>query len=116
MLEIDALGTRSVGASPPRLLRVIRAHEGQSVRMVQQSTSADAGSDRVIILGSGMAGLATALALKGSGKQVLVLERDEHAIVADAKTAFETWQRPGVPQLHHTHIFLGRLRNILRDK
>jgi len=115
MLKIDALGARSVGAASAFPFR-LGARVGQSVRMVQQSISADADSNRVIILGSGMAGLATALALKGSGKQVLVLERDEHAVVDDPKTAFETWQRPGVPQLHHTHIFLGRLRNILRDK
>jgi 2-polyprenyl-6-methoxyphenol hydroxylase-like FAD-dependent oxidoreductase len=71
---------------------------------------------RVIVLGAGMAGLATALAFKGSGRQVLLLERDEPAVVDDPKAAFEHWQRPGVPQVHHTHIFLGRLRNILRDR
>jgi 2-polyprenyl-6-methoxyphenol hydroxylase-like FAD-dependent oxidoreductase len=84
--------------------------------MVQQTIQSGPESSRVIILGSGMAGLATALALKDTGRQVLLLERDERAVVEDPKTAFETWQRPGVPQLHHTHIFLGRLRNILRDR
>jgi 2-polyprenyl-6-methoxyphenol hydroxylase-like FAD-dependent oxidoreductase len=83
--------------------------------MVQQSNS-EPESGRIVILGAGMAGLATALALKDSGRQVLLLERDERSVIDDPKTAFETWQRPGVPQLHHTHIFLGRLRNILRDR
>jgi 2-polyprenyl-6-methoxyphenol hydroxylase-like FAD-dependent oxidoreductase len=84
--------------------------------MVQQQIQSEPEKHRVIILGAGMAGLATALALKDSGKQVLLLERDEDSVVSDPKTAFESWQRPGVPQLHHTHIFLGRLRNILRDR
>lgn len=84
--------------------------------MVQQSIQSESEKNSVIILGAGMAGLATALALKDSGKQVLLLERDENSVVEDPSTAFENWQRTGVPQLHHTHIFLGRVRNILRDK
>lgn len=71
---------------------------------------------RVVVLGSGMAGLATAVALKDSGRNVLLLERDEPSELADPRSAFDDWKRPGVPQLHHTHIFLGRLRNILRDR
>lgn len=84
--------------------------------MVQQSIQSEPEKNRVIILGAGMAGLATALALKDSGKQVLLLERDEESVLGDPQTAFDSWQRSGVPQLHHTHIFLGRVRNILRDK
>src|SRR4051812_33031235 len=88
------------------------AGRGQAVRMVPQSNSDER---RVIVLGAGMAGLATALALKNSGRSVLLLERDEQALCETPERAFEGWQRPGVPQLHHTHIFLARLRTILRD-
>jgi 2-polyprenyl-6-methoxyphenol hydroxylase-like FAD-dependent oxidoreductase len=70
---------------------------------------------RVVVIGSGMAGLATALSLKNSGRQVVLLERDDAPPAIAPEEAFETWKRPGVPQLHHTHIFLSRLRTILRD-
>ena len=77
----------------------------------------DEGADarRVVVIGSGMAGLATALSLKNSGRQVVLLERDDAPPSIPPETAFESWKRPGVPQLHHTHIFLSRLRTILRD-
>src|SRR6266487_423245 len=70
----------------------------------------------VVIIGGGMAGLASALALKHSGRQVLVIERDDEPAEMAPEAAFESWRRPGVPQLHHTHIFLARLRTILRDQ
>jgi 2-polyprenyl-6-methoxyphenol hydroxylase-like FAD-dependent oxidoreductase len=70
---------------------------------------------RVVVIGSGMAGLATALSLKNSGRDIVILERDDAPPVMPPEEAFESWKRPGVPQLHHTHIFLSRLRTILRD-
>src|SRR4051794_8029820 len=33
----------------------------------------------------------------------------------DADTAFD-WQRTGAPQVRHSHAFLARLRNLLRDR
>ena len=71
--------------------------------------------NRVLVIGSGMAGLATALALKNSGRSVVLVERDDPPVEMPPADAFESWKRPGVPQLHHTHIFLSRLRTILRD-
>jgi 2-polyprenyl-6-methoxyphenol hydroxylase-like FAD-dependent oxidoreductase len=62
-----------------------------------------------------MAGLATALSLKNSGRQVVIIERDDPPPPMPPERAFDSWKRPGVPQLHHTHIFLARLRTILRD-
>jgi 2-polyprenyl-6-methoxyphenol hydroxylase-like FAD-dependent oxidoreductase len=85
------------------------------------SSSLPAGNDperlrrRVVVIGSGMAGLATALSLKKSGRDVVILERDDAPPSIPPEEAFESWKRPGVPQLHHTHIFLSRLRTILRD-
>lgn len=82
-----------------------------------QPTNEPPDTDRrtVIVIGSGMAGLATALSLKNSGRNVVLLERDDEPPSMPPASAFESWKRPGVPQLHHTHIFLSRLRTILRD-
>jgi 2-polyprenyl-6-methoxyphenol hydroxylase-like FAD-dependent oxidoreductase len=63
-----------------------------------------------------MGGLATALALKDSGHDVLVLERDPKPPALEPITAFDSWNRSGVPQLRHTHIFLARLQTIVRDR
>jgi 2-polyprenyl-6-methoxyphenol hydroxylase-like FAD-dependent oxidoreductase len=62
-----------------------------------------------------MAGLATALAFERQNVDVVVLERDDDPEDLSPESAFESWKRPGVPQFHHTHIFLARLRSILRD-
>jgi hypothetical protein len=72
--------------------------------------------ERVVVVGGGLAGLGTALALKNSGKSVVILERDDAPPPMDPGSAFTDWSRPGVPQFHHTHIFLSRLRTILRDR
>jgi 2-polyprenyl-6-methoxyphenol hydroxylase-like FAD-dependent oxidoreductase len=71
-------------------------------------------SERVLILGGGMAGLATALALQDSGRAITIIERDPAPPEIAPVDAFEQWKRPGVPQLRHTHIFLSRLQTILR--
>jgi 2-polyprenyl-6-methoxyphenol hydroxylase-like FAD-dependent oxidoreductase len=70
---------------------------------------------RVAIIGAGIGGLATALALKDSGVDVVILERDPAPPEITPERAFEDWQRPGVPQFRHAHIMLARLQTILRD-
>jgi 2-polyprenyl-6-methoxyphenol hydroxylase-like FAD-dependent oxidoreductase len=70
---------------------------------------------RIIVVGGGIAGLGTALACARDGHQVTVLERDDTPMPPDADTAFE-WQRTGAPQVRHSHAFLARLRNLLRDR
>ena len=44
-----------------------------------------------------------------------MLERDDTPMPADADAAF-AWQRTGAPQVRHSHAFLARLRNLLRDR
>jgi flavin-dependent dehydrogenase len=73
-------------------------------------------SSRVVIVGAGVAGLACALALKGSRQEVIIVERDDEPETMDPVSAFDAWRRPGVPQFHHTHIFLARLQTIVRDR
>ena len=62
-----------------------------------------------------MAGLGTALALGRDGHRVTVLERDATPLPEDAEHAF-WWDRRGAPQVRHSHMFLARLRNLLRDR
>jgi 2-polyprenyl-6-methoxyphenol hydroxylase-like FAD-dependent oxidoreductase len=66
---------------------------------------------RIVIIGGGVAGLATALSLSRAGHAVQVLERDATPLPASPVEAFESWQRNGAPQVWHSHAFLARLRN-----
>jgi 2-polyprenyl-6-methoxyphenol hydroxylase-like FAD-dependent oxidoreductase len=68
----------------------------------------------VVVIGGGVAGLATALQLGRAGHDVTVIERDDTPMPATADEAFE-WNRRGAPQVRHSHAFLARLRNLLRD-
>ena len=70
---------------------------------------------RIIVVGGGIAGLGTALACARAGHEVTVLERDDTPMPPDADAAFE-WERTGAPQVRHSHAFLARLRNLLRDR
>lgn len=68
----------------------------------------------VIVIGAGVAGLGTALALGRDGHRVTLLERDATPLPEDPHGAF-SWDRRGAPQVRHSHMFLARLRNVLRD-
>ncbi|HEY2735043.1 MAG TPA: FAD-dependent oxidoreductase, partial [Polyangiales bacterium] len=81
---------------------------------VVRSSQSGAARERVVILGGGMAGLASALSLKDQPVDITIVERDPAPPAIDPHDAFEQWKRPGVPQLRHTHIFLARLHSILR--
>lgn len=70
---------------------------------------------QVVVVGAGVAGLGTALSLGRAGHQVTVLERDATPLPADPDAAF-AWDRRGAPQVRHSHAFLARLRNLLRDR
>src|SRR5436190_2351230 len=69
---------------------------------------------RVVVIGAGVGGLGSALALSRQGHDVTVLERDRTPLPHDADEAFE-WDRRGAPQVRHSHAMLARLRTILRD-
>src|SRR5688572_15386626 len=70
---------------------------------------------RVVVVGAGVAGLGTALALGRAGHDVTVVERDATPLPPDPDAAF-WWDRRGAPQVRHSHAFLARLRNLLRDR
>jgi 2-polyprenyl-6-methoxyphenol hydroxylase-like FAD-dependent oxidoreductase len=69
---------------------------------------------RVVVIGAGPAGLATALALARRGRPVTVLDRDAAQPIDNPASAYERWHRPSVPQSPQPHSLLGRTRRALR--
>jgi 2-polyprenyl-6-methoxyphenol hydroxylase-like FAD-dependent oxidoreductase len=78
--------------------------------------SAAAMGERIVIVGAGIAGLCAAMALARPGRRVTVLDRDPPPPDLDPDQAFYDWTRRGVTQLRHSHVFLGRLVAMLRDR
>ena len=70
---------------------------------------------RIAIVGGSVAGLAASLALSRDGHRVVILEKDATPLPESPLEAFETWHRSGAPQTRHSHAFLARLRNSIRD-
>src|SRR5919109_3529607 len=70
---------------------------------------------RVVVAGASVAGLATALALGERGAEVIVLDADAAPTANDPDEAFASWSRRRVPQFRHSHAFLARVRNIVRN-
>ena len=72
--------------------------------------------ERVLVIGAGMAGLWSAMALAGPEREIVLLDRDPGPPEGDADAAFEDWNRRGVGHLRHSHAFLARLRTLVRDE
>ena len=72
-------------------------------------------TDRFVVAGGSIAGLATSLALGRAGAHVTLVERDVVPLVADPEEAFQV-ERPGVPQSHFLHAFLARMVKVLRER
>jgi len=69
----------------------------------------------IVVVGAGIGGLGSALALSRAGHRVTLVERDDTPMPPDHEAAFE-WDRRGAPQVRHPHVFLGLARTILRDR
>lgn len=69
----------------------------------------------ILVVGAGVAGLGTALCASRAGHTVTLIERDDTPLPPDPRGAFH-WDRRGAPQVRHSHAFLARLRNLLRDR
>ena len=72
-------------------------------------------TEQVLVVGSGIAGMCTSLALARKGFAVSMLERDCAPPEGDADKAFFDWPRRGASQFRHPHAFLGLMCNLLQD-
>jgi 2-polyprenyl-6-methoxyphenol hydroxylase-like FAD-dependent oxidoreductase len=72
--------------------------------------------ERVLVAGSGIAGLGAALALSDGSREVIFLDRDPPPPETSPEEAFTQWERRGATQLRHSHAFLGRLTSLIRDR
>lgn len=70
---------------------------------------------RIAIVGAGVSGLGAAVNLAHDGHEVVVLERDATPLPDSPDDAFD-WNRRGAPQVRHSHAFLARGRNLIRDR
>ncbi|KLR61081.1 2-polyprenyl-6-methoxyphenol hydroxylase-like oxidoreductase [Actinobacteria bacterium IMCC26207] len=70
---------------------------------------------KIAVLGAGIAGLGVALGAARAGHDVVLIERDDTPLAVSPAEAFD-WDRQGAPQVRHSHAFLARLRNLLRDR
>lgn len=77
---------------------------------------ASANDSGVVVIGGSVAGLIGALALARSGQRVTILEKDPVPFPPTPDEAFDAWTRRGSPQVRHSHAFLGRMHNLIRDR
>ncbi|MFD0718562.1 FAD-dependent oxidoreductase [Streptomyces globosus] len=68
----------------------------------------------VLVIGGGVAGLATALLAARRGHTVELFERDTRAPGTALDRDSFGWHRPAVPQAAQPHVLLGAARTLLR--
>lgn len=71
---------------------------------------------RVVVVGTGVAGLGAAIALGPRGHQVTLLDRDTTEPPDSIGAIFDGWQRPGVPHFRNPHAFVSLGRKILSER
>jgi 2-polyprenyl-6-methoxyphenol hydroxylase-like FAD-dependent oxidoreductase len=72
-------------------------------------------TENIAIVGAGISGLCTALALASKKKHVTVYERDSSPPGGGAEEAFFEWNRRGASQFRHPHAFLAVMCNLLQQ-
>jgi 2-polyprenyl-6-methoxyphenol hydroxylase-like FAD-dependent oxidoreductase len=73
-------------------------------------------TDRVVVVGGSIAGLATALAVAGHGREVLVLDRAAPPPEGPAGEVAHGWVRPTVPHAQHSHTLTSLGVSVLLDR
>jgi len=61
---------------------------------------------KIVVVGGGLIGMATAMMLAQDGAEVIVLERDDDAVPGSPGTAWQDWDRPGIAQFRQPHLLL----------
>ncbi|WP_211588615.1 NAD(P)/FAD-dependent oxidoreductase [Allorhizocola rhizosphaerae] len=74
------------------------------------------GLAKLVIIGGGIGGLATALFLGRRGHSVTVFEAENRWPTGNLDGDFFDWQRPRVPQATQPHAFMAPVRTILRTE
>jgi len=69
----------------------------------------------IAVVGAGISGLTSALALSRRGHRVSVLDRDIGPPEGHIDDPFVDWQRRGAAQFRHAHAFLGMMCIVLED-
>lgn len=68
---------------------------------------------KVVIVGAGPIGLATAMLLARDGHEVTVLEKDAQPPPSRGLKAWDRWERSGVAQFRQAHFMQARFRHLL---
>jgi 2-polyprenyl-6-methoxyphenol hydroxylase-like FAD-dependent oxidoreductase len=71
---------------------------------------------RIVVLGAGLNGLASALLLARDEHSVTVLERDADVPTGDAEDLWANWNRPSVSQFRVGHYMLARWRVLVEQE
>jgi flavin-dependent dehydrogenase len=71
---------------------------------------------RIVVLGAGACGLASAMMLARDGHDVLVLERDSAVAPDTPERAWASWERGGVTQFRLAHLLLPAGRAVLETE
>jgi 2-polyprenyl-6-methoxyphenol hydroxylase-like FAD-dependent oxidoreductase len=71
---------------------------------------------RIVVIGGGLIGLATAMMLAEDGCDVTVLERDDCAVPGSPDDAWRDWDRRGIAQFRQAHFLHAGGRHILGSR
>ena len=67
----------------------------------------------IVVAGAGMVGAGVALMLARRGHHVHVVDRDAGPRPGSPDDDFNHWDRPGVPQFEHGHVYRARMTRVL---